>query len=87
MYSFLISTVTCQPISSPGNGVSTCSTGASSIGDNCVVTCNDGYGVQGDGVRTCQNNGTWSGTEAVCTQGQFTVSRILVSILSNDVKV
>ena len=60
------SVVTCQSISPPDNGASTCSTGTSNVGDNCTVTCNEGYEVQGDGVRTCQNNGTWNGTEAMC---------------------
>ena len=63
----------CPPIPSPDDGDSSCSSGTSNIGDNCTATCNDGYEVQGDGVRTCQNNRTWSGTEAVCVRGQFVV--------------
>ena len=33
-------------------------------GETCTVTCDDGY--QGSGPRTCQNDGSWSGTDTIC---------------------
>ena len=46
-------------ISCTGNG----------LGDTCTVTCDDGFDLSGSETRTCQDDGSWSGTEAVCAQG------------------
>ena len=29
-------------------------------------TCNEGYNLVGDAVRTCQANEEWTGTEPIC---------------------
>ena len=58
--------VTC-PMLSDLNGIITCDDGNDGYvdpGDTCTVTCNDGY--QGSGIRTCQNDGTWSGSDVLC---------------------
>ena len=53
----------------PTNGTSDCSESISGVGDTCTVTCDTGYELAGDSVRTCQSNRTWSGTAAVCRSG------------------
>ena len=35
--------------------------------DTCSFTCNTGYELTGSDTRTCQNNGSWSGSDVVCS--------------------
>ena len=37
--------------------------------DACNFTCNTGYELTGSDTRTCQSDGSWSGTNAMCTRG------------------
>ena len=39
------------------------------VGDTCTVSCDDGYELGGSETRTCQGDGTWSGTDATCSAG------------------
>ena len=58
--------VTCPMLSDP-NGAITCEDGNDgnlNPGDTCTVICNNDY--QGSGVRMCQNDGTWSGSNVLC---------------------
>ena len=67
-------TVPCPLLTDPNNGVMTCSLVedrvSSSYKDTCSFTCNTGYELTGSDTRTCQNNGSWSGTEAMCIRGE-----------------
>ena len=38
-------------------------------GDTCSFTCNTGYELTGSDTRTCQSNGSWSGSDDVCRRG------------------
>ena len=38
-------------------------------GDTCSFTCNTGYELTGSDTRTCQSNGSWSGTDDLCRTG------------------
>ena len=61
--------VTCPSLTRPTNGMISCSLGGNNIpnvGENCTVTCNTGYELNGSGTRNCQNNGSWSGSDATC---------------------
>ena len=61
--------VPCPLLTSPNNGGIDCSLGGDGVsnpGETCTVTCNDGYQVMGNGTRTCQNDGSWSGSNATC---------------------
>ena len=61
--------VTCPSLTSPTNGMISCSLGGNNIPnpkDNCTFTCNTGYELMGTGTRTCQNDGSWSGNEPTC---------------------
>ena len=49
-----------------------CSSGRVGVGyegDTCSFTCNTGYELTGSDTRTCQNDESWSGTDAICTRG------------------
>jgi len=39
------------------------------VGDNCTYICNTGYELTGSDTRTCQSNGSWSGSDDVCRRG------------------
>jgi len=39
------------------------------VGDTCTITCDDGFELSGSDTRTCQDDGTWSGTDATCSEG------------------
>ena len=42
-------------------------------GDTCSFTCNTGYELTGSDTRTCQSNGSWSGSETMCREGEESV--------------
>ena len=41
-------------------------------GDICNFTCNTGYELTGSDTRTCQSDGSWSGSDDVCRRGKAT---------------
>jgi len=60
----------CAPLTAPDNGMIQCS--GTSVDDICLFTCDDGFELSGNSSRTCQDDGTWSGTEAMCdVEGQY----------------
>ena len=62
--------VSCTSLTGPVNGMITCSLGddvAPSYEDTCSFTCNTSYQLTGNDTRTCQSDGSWSGSEAFCT--------------------
>ena len=61
--------VTCLTPTAPTNGTINCSSGDDGVlsyEDTCTVTCNNGYHLLGNKMRTCQSNGTLSGSNATC---------------------
>ena len=69
----LLLLVTCSSLTAPSNGMIDCSvegSGDSSFEDICNVTCNTGYQLTGNDTRTCQSDGSWSGSTAMCTRGE-----------------
>ena len=66
--------VSCQSLSEPSNGMMDCSLGddgVPSYEDTCNFTCNTGYELTGSDFRTCQSDGSWSGSNAVCNRGML----------------
>ena len=49
-------------------------------GDTCSFTCNTGYELTGSNTRTCQSNGSWSGSDDVCRKGMYISLAILMYI-------
>ena len=63
----------CPSLTALTNGMISCllgSDGDPDPGENCTITCNTGYELNGSGTRTCQNNGSWSGSDATCSTGE-----------------
>ncbi|XP_065893685.1 CUB and sushi domain-containing protein 1-like isoform X2 [Dysidea avara] len=61
--------VPCSSLTDPNNGMITCSLGddgVPSYEDTCSFTCNTGYELTGSDTRTCQSDGSWSGSDDVC---------------------
>ena len=70
----LITIVNCSALNRPMNGMVSCSLGDDgfySYEDNCSFTCNTGYELTGSDTRTCQSNGSWSGTDTMCRRGNY----------------
>ena len=48
-----------------------CGSGSATVGydgDTCSFTCNTGYVLIGSDTRTCQHDGSWSGSDNVCSK-------------------
>ena len=63
----------CPSLTDPSNGMISCSLGSDGVanpGESCIFTCNTGYQLMGSGIRTCQNDGSWSGSDATCSRGE-----------------
>ena len=61
--------VICPSLTTPTNARKDCPLGGDEVlnpGDTCTFTCDDGYQLMGSGVRTCQNNGSWNGSDTMC---------------------
>ena len=57
--------ILCPTLTDPNNGAVTCSLGddgVPSYEDTCSFTCNTGYELTGSDTRTCQSDGSWSGS-------------------------
>ena len=54
----------CTPLPSPTNGMINCSTPG-----NCDFACEVGFILSGSTNRLCQEDGTWTGTDTTCVQG------------------
>ena len=54
----------CPTLSNPSNG--RVDQQGNRPGDRATYVCNSGYELVGNTVRTCQNNGQWSGNKPIC---------------------
>ena len=61
--------VSCSLLTNPNNGMVNCSLGVPSYEDTCSFMCNTGYELTGSDTRTCQSDGSWSGSDNVCRRG------------------
>ena len=39
--------------------------------DTCNFTCDTGYELSGSVERTCKSDGSWSGDDTMCSEGNF----------------
>ena len=59
----------CSQLMNPINGTMSCSLQYSPLiayEDTCNFTCNTGYELTGSNTRTCQSDGSWSGSDVSC---------------------
>ena len=71
--------VTCPPLTEPSNGMINCSLGDDgdlSYGDNCSFTCNTGYRLTGSETRSCESDGSWSGSPVSCDIMKCSISSL-----------
>ena len=72
--------IRCNDLLVPNNGeIMSCSSGRVGVGyegDTCSFTCNTGYELTGSDTWTCQSDGSWSGTDTMCREGQNAISII-----------
>ena len=72
--------VSCPPLTDPSNGAIFCflgNDGIPSYNDTCIFSCNTGYEMTGNyhssshhsDSRTCQSDGSWSGSNVTCSRG------------------
>ncbi|HJL19970.1 MAG TPA: hypothetical protein RMH99_30175 [Sandaracinaceae bacterium LLY-WYZ-13_1] len=54
----------CGPLVSPENGTVTAS--STTVGADATYACDTGYDLVGDATRTCQTDGSWSGSAPTC---------------------
>ena len=60
-------------LTNPNNGTINCSLGGNGVlnpGETCTVTCDNNYQLITNDTRTCLNNGSWSGSDALCRRGE-----------------
>jgi len=67
--------IQCSNLTKPSNGeivsCNSASIGVGYEGDTCSFTCNTGYELSGNDTRTCQSDGSWSGSEIMCERGIY----------------
>nr|KAF6332190.1 sushi, von Willebrand factor type A, EGF and pentraxin domain containing 1 [Pipistrellus kuhlii] len=61
---------TCPRLRQPRHGHLSCSTGEMSYRTTCLVTCNEGYRLEGSAKLTCQGNAQWDSLEPRCMESQ-----------------
>ena len=44
--------------------------------DTCSFNCDMGYELTGSDTRTCQSNGSWSGSDVMCRRGTVDIANI-----------
>ena len=83
LIAFILYIVQCRELTDPMNGMISCSLGDDGVSlyeDTCSFTCNTGYKLTGSDTRTCQGNGSWSGSDVTCTRGSYIIC-IAITIL------
>ena len=66
--------MSCPDLCQPDNGTIECAfgdDGVASYQDTCRFSCVEGYRLSGSTSRTCQSDGTWSGSSATCRRGKL----------------
>ena len=78
--------IRCEDLSTSANGeITSCSSGRVGVGyegDTCSFTCNTGYELTGSDTRTCQSDGSWSGSDDVCRRGMYIIYSVSLDTFS-----
>ena len=70
----ILTEIRCDNLSTPSEAIISSSSGGVGVGyegDNCSFSCNTGYELTGNNTRTCQSDGTWSGSDIMCVRGTY----------------
>ena len=80
--------IRCNILSTPVNGeILSCSSGRVGMGyerDTCSFTCNAGYELTGSDTRTCQSDGSWSGSDDMCRRGNYRICLIKYCVFNSN---
>jgi len=71
--------VRCPPLTNP-NGSYRCTLGSDGVisyEDICQLLCNAGYELTGSNTRTCQSDGSLSGSDNVCRKGVLSLLKVI----------
>ena len=82
----LLLVVACKPLKNPNFGMVTCSLNnyeAPSYEVTCSFTCNTGYELTGSDTRTCQSDGSWSGTNTMCRSEDCLYVNVLCNVCTH----
>jgi len=74
--------VQCPSLTNP-NGSYRCNLGSDGVisyEDICQLLCNTGFEPNNTATRTCQSDGSWSGTEDVCRRSACLIKYICLPI-------
>ena len=72
--------VYCGYLTNPSNGMVTFTT--TTFGSTANYVCNTGYTLSGGSTRTCQSDGTWSGSPPTCAGEHLNNSKHCVDTLT-----
>ena len=61
----ILTVVDCRSLNAPANGGVTYTSGTT-FGNTTTYSCNTGYNLVGNSVRTCQATRNWSGSAPAC---------------------
>ena len=64
--SHLLLDIRCEDLTLTDGEITSCTMGVGYEGDTCSFTCNTGYELTGSDTRTCQSDGSWSGSDTFC---------------------
>ena len=64
-----LTVVDCGSLFAPENGTLTIN--GTTFASTANYSCNEGYNITGDEMRTCQENGSWIGQDPACQSECF----------------
>lgn len=70
VYAIIFVAVDCGELRDPADGSVTLTVGTM-FESTAEYSCNVGFILNGNLMRTCQANGRWSGSEPICASGSF----------------
>ena len=72
----------CPMLTAPENGMINCVLGGDGVADpadTCTVTCDDNFMItSGVAMRTCGDDGMWSGSDTMCGAGKVSSFNVYV---------
>ncbi|XP_060063505.1 uncharacterized protein LOC132543964 [Ylistrum balloti] len=70
-YTFKVEVTTCKaPLARPSHGLVQCENPERIAGSNCSYSCFEGFRLNGDAIRRCEENGSFSGHDAQCKDAE-----------------
>ena len=73
----ILTVVDCGNLTNPANGSVNHIAGTTN-GQTAIYSCNTGYNLVGNSIRTCQAIGNWSGSAPIC-QGMLLMGDLTLS--------